>query len=289
MELVEILRALWERKLALAAAVAFALLAALATVYHLPSMQKRSYEFGAAQAQILVDSPRSSLIDLTQETPPLAQRAAVYAQFMRSNAVKVAIAKEVGVPATSIVTEGPYTAAGGTQNIPRPATTRANELRGEGKLYRLVFDYQPDLPVVSIYAQAPTAAGAIKLASGTVKGVGAYISGLEAEQAVPAHAQTHIRELGPAEGGTVNSGVDPMVTLLAFLAALIAGCGAIIGYIALRRGFRRSAAEHAGDQGDQGEAVMPVFDGHDLAFDLDDFPLGDDEDEDTPRLSSAVR
>ena len=95
---------------------------------------------------------------------------------MRSNAIKAAIAEEAGIPVNQVTTEGPYTAAGATQNIPRPAETRSNEIRGEGKLYRLVFDYQPDLPVISIYAQAPTEEAAVKLASGTVKGVSEYVS-----------------------------------------------------------------------------------------------------------------
>jgi hypothetical protein len=243
MELTEIIRTLWERKVALAIVVGLALLAGLSTVYRIsPSgLSSRSYEFGAAQAQLLVDSPRSSLLDLTQETPPLAERAAVYAQFMRSNAIKAAIAEEAGIPVNQVTTEGPYTAAGATQNIPRPAETRSNEIRGEGKLYRLVFDYQPDLPVISIYAQAPTEEAAVKLASGTVKGVSEYVSKLEDESAVPEQARTHIRELGPAEGGTVNSGVDPLVMLLAFMATLLAGCGVIVGAVALRRGLRQAA------------------------------------------------
>lgn len=274
MELAEIIRTLWERKFALVAVLALAVLAALSTAYHVgPSgLKSKSYEFGAAQAQLLVDSHRSSLLDLTQETPPLAQRAAVYTQFMRSNAVKVAIADAVGVPVDQIVAEGPYTAAGGTQNIPRPAEARSNELRGEGQRYRLVFDYQPDLPVISIYAQAPTAAEAIKLASGTVKGVSNYVKDLEDENAVPLHARTHIRELGPAEGGTVNSGVDPLVALLAFIATLIAGCGAIIGWVSLRRGLRRAAAsaeaERMLDMEPRERSITIV--------DHDDLTLGDD-------------
>ena len=271
MELAEIIRTLWQRKLALAAVLGLAVLASVATAYHIgPSgISSRSYEFGAAQAQILVDSHRSSLLDLTQETPPLAERAAVYAQFMRSNAVKVAIAEAVGVPVNQIVTEGPYTAAGGTQNIPRPSEARANEIRGEGKRYRLVFDYQPDLPVVSIYAQAPTEADAVKLAAGTVKGVSNYVIDLEDENAVPVHARTHIRELGPAEGGTVNSGVDPLVALLAFIATLIAGCGAIIGYVSLRRGLRRAAASAEAERMldmETTERTITVIDHDDLAL-----------------------
>ena len=165
---------------------------ACSTIYrdrHGLGSTKRSHQFGAAQSQILIDSPRSSLVDLTQETPPLATRAAVYTQFMRSNAVKEAISKASGIPADLIVAQGPYTTAGGSQNLPRPSEARANEVRSEKRGYRLVFDYQQDLPIVSIYAQAPTAKSAIALAAGTVAGVRSYISQLERQQKVPASAQ----------------------------------------------------------------------------------------------------
>ena len=115
-------------------------------------------------------------------------------------------------------------------------------MRGEKDELPLVFDYQPDLPIVSIYAQAPDAKSAIRLAAGTVEGVRTYVAKLEREQNGPRpSAQTQIRELGAAEGGTVNAGVDPLVMLLAFLAALLAGCGVIVGAVALRRGLRQAA------------------------------------------------
>ena len=80
---------------------------------------------------------------------------------MRSNEVTDNIAKEAGVDPDQIVDQGPYMTAGGTQNIPRPAVVRSNEVSAEPNLYRLVFDAQIGLPIVSIYAQAPTADEAI--------------------------------------------------------------------------------------------------------------------------------
>jgi hypothetical protein len=92
---------------------------------------------------------------------------------------------------------------------------------------------------VSIYAQAPSAKAAFQLAAGTVAGVRAYISQLEREQNVPALAQTQIRELGSAEGGTVNSGADPIMAVLAFVGIVIAGLGGILALTALARGLQK--------------------------------------------------
>ena len=260
MELAQIIKTLWDQRIAVVAVFLVAFLAGVSTVYRIGTggLTKRSHQFGAAQSQILIDSPRSSLVDLTQETPPLATRAAVYTQFMRSNAVKEAISKATGIPASLIVAQGPYTTAGGSQNLPRPSEARANEVRSEGRGYRLVFDYQQDLPIVSIYAQAPTAKSAIRLAAGTVAGVRAYIAQLEKEQNIPAHAQTQIRELGSAEGGTVNSGADPIMAVLAFVGIAIAGLGGILALTALARGLQKLSRSGLGDREPAAPAVSTV-------------------------------
>ena len=260
MELAQIIKTLWDQRIAVVAVLLVAFLAGVSTMYRIGTggLTKRSHQFGAAQSQILIDSPRSSLVDLTQETPPLATRAAVYTQFMRSNAVKESISKATGIPASLIVAQGPYTTAGGSQNLPRPSEARANEVRGEKDGYRLVFDYQQDLPIVSIYAQAPTAKAAIRLAAGTVAGVRAYISQLEHEQNVPSSAQTQIRELGAAEGGTVNAGADPIMAVLAFVGITIAGLGGILALTALARGLQKLSRSALADREPAAPAVSTV-------------------------------
>jgi hypothetical protein len=251
MELSQILNTLSRVKLLVAAVAAVAVLAAISTSYRITTggLVSRSHAYGAAQTQVLIDSPRSSLIDLSQETAALASRAAVYAEFMRSNAVKAYIGRAVHVPAAAIVTSGPFTAAGGTQNIPRPSEARSNEVRTEQDQYRLVFDYQQDLPMVSVYAQAPTAQGAIRLARGTVTGVQAYIADLERQTHVPANAKTQVRELGSPDGGWVTAGVNPIMMVLAFVAVMIAGCFAIVMLAGMReRAHARRPVAETGDE-----------------------------------------
>ena len=245
MELTQIIRTLLAHKVSLAILTFLALLAAISISYRISTsgLETRSLEFGAAQTQILVDSPRSSLLDLSQETPPLATRAAVYAQFMRSNAVKDAIAAEVGVSPEAIIAQGPTSTLGGTQNLPRPSESRSNEIVGEKDSYRLLFETQQDLPLIMISAQAPTAEAAIKLANGTVAGVQKYVESLALESKIPELAQTQIRELGPAEGGTVNSGVSPIMMVLTFFGVMIAGCIAIVGLSAIVGAYKRIAAD----------------------------------------------
>ena len=162
---------------------------------------------------------------------------------MRSNAVKDAIAAEIGVSPEAIIAQGPTSTLGGTQNLPRPSESRSNEIVGEKDSYRLLFETQQDLPIITISAQAPTAEAAIKLANGTVAGVQKYVESLALESKIPELAQTQIRELGPAEGGTVNSGVSPIMMVLAFFGVMIAGCIAIVGLSAIVGAYKRIAAD----------------------------------------------
>jgi capsular polysaccharide biosynthesis protein len=245
MELAQIIKILWDRKGLLLLIALVALAAGFMTMFHVsPSgVSKRSYVYGSAQTQILIDSPRSSLLDLNQETGPLATRAAVYAAFMRSNAITDAIAKEMGVQPGQVVAQGPFTTAGGTQNIPRPAEARANEVRGEADTYRLVFDAQQDLPIVTVYSQAPTGELAIKLANATVKATRDYVDNQETSVNVPAAAKTSIRELGPATGGDVQAGEKPLLAFMAVLAVFILGCVLVVAFTGLRRSYSKLGRE----------------------------------------------
>lgn len=245
MELAQIVKILWDRKVWIAVAFVFACLAAVWTGYRIgpDGIHARSHSYGAAQTQFLVDSPRSSLVDITSDTDSLSRQAQLYTQFMRSNEVTDNIAEIAGVNPDQIVAQGPYMTAGGTQNIPRPAVVRSNEVRAEPILYRLVFDAQIGLPIVSVYAQAPTADEAIDLANASVEGIQQAVAKLETNEFIPTSDRTEIRELGPAVGGTVNPGVDPIIAGLAFIAVLILACALIVLVVTLRTGFRNLRAQ----------------------------------------------
>ncbi len=82
MELAEVLRIIWSRKLLSALIVLLAAGAAVGagTLAH-------STPTGSATVQILVDSPQSALADLQQNTFPLTTRASLFAQVMASETV----------------------------------------------------------------------------------------------------------------------------------------------------------------------------------------------------------
>src|SRR5215210_184972 len=100
MELVGAWRALTRRRLAVGIVFALAVLAAVSTVFKLPSMERRSLSIGAATSQILVDSERSTLVAGAgpDQISALGTRARVYAQYLSSRDAVGKISRNTGIP-----------------------------------------------------------------------------------------------------------------------------------------------------------------------------------------------
>jgi capsular polysaccharide biosynthesis protein len=264
-ELSQILKRLWAGKLALLAVVLVALAAAV-------KMAGRSAPAtGAATAQILVDSPQSALANLKQNTLPLTTRAGVFAQFMASSAVRDAIAHSTNIPADEILAQGPFddpAAAPTGADAPKPPDTAS---LSRGKRYRLLFVSQQDLPLVTVYAQAPTAREAAALADGVGKGVQEYVDRLQTQGELEASRRVVIRALGPAEAGTVQPGSSLPMAIAAFLGVLVFGC------VALLVVYRLAAARRERDtEGWDDAASVELF----------DFPSSSDDPD--PELSARA-
>lgn len=249
MELVQIYRTLIARKRALAVAFTVALLAAISVGYSIgPSgVKSRSSSFGTAQAQILVDSPQSALANLKQNTIPLSTRAGVFAQFMASSAVRTAVAREAGIPAQRIVARGPFddpAAAPIDAAVPPPAPPP--EAPGVRRPYRLTFVAQEELPLVTVYAEAPDAGSAKRLADAVAVGVKKHVNTLQEEGQLPAKYRVVIRGLGPAQAGTVREGPNGPLMVIAFLVVFLAGCGIILFAARLKQAERRAGPSASG-------------------------------------------
>jgi hypothetical protein len=245
MELVSILRQLWRRKLLVFVVFLMAVGVAITSAYKVPSMKKRGLALGAASSQILVDSPASTLVEGAEagQLTTLSTRARVYAQFLASLQARDAISKASGIPARAISTNGPF-----STDIPRntyqpqPSEARANDVLKEGQGYRLIFDAQDGVPIITVSAQAPTAQAAIALAHGSFVTLKNYVDELQREaDAVPVKPLPKgvtaapvmqdngvtVRELGAPEGGTIGGGNGKILMFFAFFAVMAVGCGAI--------------------------------------------------------------
>jgi hypothetical protein len=231
MELAQILVQLWRRRVAVAAVAILAAFVALALAYRIsvlpPGLAHRSISNGTAATHILVDSPRSSVADLNRSFDPLVARAQVFSELMTTAPVVDRIAKIAGVPASAITATSDHS----TLNVPTSeveptANVRSNAITDEGLRYRITFRAEPEQPTVTIFGQAPTAAGAMKIADAAAKGAAEWVKETQDRQLVPDSRRTQLTQLGAATGGTVNSGASRIVAALAFVAIL--GVGSLL-------------------------------------------------------------
>lgn len=244
MELARTLKTLWIRRRLVALGAVIAAIAAFLSVYSVslfpPSVGSRTNVFATASTQLLVDTPDSAFADLANDLTPLETRASVFARFLASPAALVLIAREADVPVDSIEAQGPYDI-----NLPviqqePTAGQRSSQIIGEGALYRLRFENNPVLPIVSVFAQAPSRAEAVALADAAPRALRVYINGIQAQQDTPDERRVVIRKLGDAEGGVVNEGANLQIALLVFIVVLGGWCMLLIPAQTLARGWREA-------------------------------------------------
>jgi hypothetical protein len=232
MALVEVIRQLWHRKLLVGLVVVLALAAAIFSAYRLSGsgLEKRALTVAAASSQILVDSPDSTLVAGAElgTFEALSTRAKIYGQYLASLSARQEIAKQAGVPASSIATSGPFSSATGqTAYSSQSSGERAGELLQEGASNRLVFTAQEGVPILTVDAQAASADQAIALASASFTTLKEYVHSLEADGR-PVRQGVTVRELGAPEGGTLGGTNNIMLMVLAFLVVFGLGCAAIL-------------------------------------------------------------
>jgi hypothetical protein len=248
MDLLRILNELWNRRLWVVAAAVVALLVGISTNYKLPSFEKRAQLVGAASSQVLIDSSTSAIADVDRDPGPLANRAVVLAQYMSSAEARTAIANKMGLSPTQIAADGPFsTLTDRSTYQATPAGPRANQLTEENAIYRLVFDAQLSLPIISIYTQAPDAASATRLASAATGVLTGYV--VELDKGIPPARRITVSRLGDPEGGTVNDGANPILAFLAFVGVLVVLCTLIVLGSGLARQWQEMKSSDDEDDG----------------------------------------
>lgn len=242
MEPARTLKLLWRRRRLVALGAAVALFAALLSIYRVgflpPSLESRNNVFATASSEILVDTPRSAFADFSFDLEPLDTRAAVFARFLASPAAVALIAEQAELPFNAIEAQGPF-----ELNLPEvqqapTAEERSSQIVGEGALYRLRFENNPSLPIVSVHAQAPESEQAAALAKAAPVALRDYIERIQVRQGTPVDRQVEVRQLGNTTGGTVNEGANLQIATLVFLIVLGGWCMLLIPAQTIARGWR---------------------------------------------------
>jgi hypothetical protein len=249
MRLGALLHQLWRHKGGVAACLAFAVLMSLWSLYHLsvfpPGLKARHLQIGAAATTVLVDAPKSKVVDLranTQDLQSLTTRADLLSNVMASSPVRLFIARRAGVPINQVVA----TASLGT-DLPRSALEpgserRSSDLIRETDLYRLAISVNPAQPLIYVNSQAPTADGASRLANAAVDGLNDYLTMMADREGIAPPSRTRLIQFGRAQGGIVNPSVNLEIGLLTFLISFVVACAAFRVVLRVRHGWALDAA-----------------------------------------------
>ena len=132
-----------------------------------------------------------------------------------------------------------------TANVPltlsEPGSARrASDIRDSEAPFRIEVEGRPTSPVLDIYAQAPSPAGAEALANAAVTALQQYVDALAAERGRSADRYIRLHQLGQARGAVANGGTPKIIMLLTFLTAFGISCAALL--VGLVRHERRRLA-----------------------------------------------
>jgi hypothetical protein len=237
MEIIDILRALARRKLALAGILVLSILAGLAVQYRIsvspPGLSERVTTEHAAQIRLLLDAPEEPpTVDLDSGVADtLALRAGLLADLMATDSVRAMIAARAGIAPADLAVVPP---SAGPPPLPIPlAIAAADAARLTSEPYALTVAADPLVPIVRFVVGAPDAGAARRVAAAAADSY---------EQLVAARASRRSR-LSVARLGLVRttSTVDrphPVMGIAATIVLFALGACALVLGAGLRRQWR---------------------------------------------------
>jgi hypothetical protein len=249
-------RELWRMRPVVAASALLAIVVAIWSVARIsilpPRIESRSLEMATAATHVVVDKPRSTILDLREDTyslEALRQRAIVLGNVIANGEVRDAIAHHADVPSDKLQIAPPL-----TPNQPRAVVAstdrkHATDLLATTDQYRLSIQANPTVPMLDIYAQAPDPERAALLANTAVEQLRAYLDKLAVSEQTPEGHQVRLLQLGRAEGAVINASIDVQIALLVFVLTFAIACATLIFASRVRDGWRTEAlreraAEH---------------------------------------------
>ena len=237
------LRKLWHLKLGVVISLVVALLAAVLSVYNIsPSgLTPRSLEMATATTHVVVDTPESIMTDLRENTysiGSLVNRAVVLGNVIASTSVEEKIAQEAHIPGALLRIQAPLTAQQSALPVNSQNQRQITDIIRLNDQYRIQINANPTVPMLDIYAQAPTAASAAGLANAAVDQLKTYVANLATRQGTPPKEQTRLVQLGRATGTVINPGIKYQVAVLAFILTFLASCATVVFVARVRAGWR---------------------------------------------------
>jgi hypothetical protein len=206
-----------------------------------PKLKARSLEIATASTHVVVDTPRSTLLDLRQDTyelEGLTKRAVLLGNVIANGPVRESIARRAGIPVEALRVDAPLTAKQPQARIEAGKEKKASDILRSNDQYRLNIQANPTAPMLDIYAQTPSPESAEALANAAVKNLKAYLADLAQFESTPEGKQIQLVQLGTARGAVINESVHWQIALLAFIFTFALACATLIFLSRVSLGWR---------------------------------------------------
>jgi hypothetical protein len=256
LEIIAIIHTLWRRRLR----VGLALVLSLAVGGAIAAMSHQT-QIGIAVAHVLVDTPQSSLADLSANGGTATSiQAGLLANLTASPPLEEIIARKSGAPLRQMVVVPPPSTSG----VADVLTQSASKLGPPKRSYLLSVTVDSVLPIIAIQAQAPDPTAAARLANGAVAALQQYVGTLAVTERIKPKQVTVLRPLGSAIAGSASVGTRKLYAAVAAVLLFVLSCAAIVAgprVAALWRETKEdglASEDRAGTRLDDGHSSGPV-------------------------------
>jgi hypothetical protein len=229
-----------------------ALFVTLPAAFHVklfpPALEGRPPATATATTHVLVDTPKTMLLDLRQSTYDLdgiTHRAALLGNVMGSFPVRHFIAQRAGLPPDVIRVNATATPEAALRDPVSHDRSAAGARIGPTDAYWILISSNPTVPMLDVRAHAPTVGASERLADATVEGLRDYLSDVARTQATPGGEEVHLRQLGRARGELMPGGPHPTSVLIWLAIVLLVSCAAIVFLSRLVRAWNTARREGA--------------------------------------------
>ena len=125
------------------------------------------------------------------------------------------------------------------------AERRASQIRVSDDPYKLEIQARPGLPVLDVYAQAPSVGDAESLAEAAVPATNSYLAALARHDGFVGAAPVRLGEIGSPRAGPLDPTAPMTIAFLTFVVAFSATFGLLFALAQVRRGWLRAGQRRA--------------------------------------------
>lgn len=210
-----------------------------------PKLRSRNLQVSGATTAVLVELPRSRISDprigWAGSVYSVTAKAALLARLATTQPALQYIGSAAGVSPGQIAAVTPPTGDVPFQLTEAGSEERAWQLVLAARPYGLSVTPRGDMPIIEIYARAPSPAEAARFADAAVSGLRRYLEVFASGEGVSPGTQLSLRQLGPAHAGVLNGGARMKIALLTFVLAFAVSCG--LSLVVVRLPYRRNSGE----------------------------------------------